>query len=284
MSDHKVSIAGLFLHPVKSCAGVAVDSATLIETGFEWDRQWMVVDGHGEFVTQRERPRMALVQPTLRGDDMVLRAPGMLALHVALYAVEHAATVRIWDDRVRAFDMGDLAAQWFSDFLGQSVRLVRFDPDEQRVADPKWTGKQRALTAFADGFPLLELSTASIAELNRRLTLQGAAAVEADRFRPNLLLEGLEAHGEDWLDRIEFETPAGPVSLRVVKPCSRCSIPDVDPRRGEPDAAVGATLAAYRADPRLNGQITFGMNAIVEQGLECGLRVGARGHVTVKFD
>jgi uncharacterized protein len=227
---------------------------------------------------------MALVRPTLRGDDMVLRAPGMLALHVALYAVEHVATVRIWDDRVRAFDMGDLAAQWFSDFLGQAVRLVRFDPDEQRVADPKWTGAQRALTAFADGFPLLLLSTASIAELNRRLSSQGAAPIQADRFRPNLLLEGLDAHGEDWLDRIEFEAPEGPVSLRVVKPCSRCSIPDVDPRRGEPDAAVGATLAGYRADARLNGQITFGMNAIVEQGLECRLRVGARGQATLKFD
>jgi hypothetical protein len=284
MSDHKVSIAGLFVHPVKSCAGVAVDSATLIETGFEWDRQWMVVDEHGEFVTQRERPRMALVQPTLRGDDMVLRAPGMLALHVALYAVEHSTKVRVWDDWVRAFDMGDLAAQWFSDFLGLAVRLVRFDPDEQRVADLEWTGAQRALTAFADGFPLLVLSTASVAEINRRLALQGAAPVHADRFRPNLLLDGLDAHAEDWLDRIEFESTTGPVALRLVKPCTRCSIPDVDPRRGEHDAAVGATLASYRADPRLNGQVTFGMNAIVEQGLDCSLRVGAQGHAALKFD
>jgi uncharacterized protein YcbX len=284
MSDHNISIAGLFLHPVKSCASVAVDSTTLVETGLEWDRQWMLVDEHGDFVTQRERPRMALVKPTLRGDDMVLRAPGMLALHIALYAVERAEEVRIWGDRVRAFDMGDLAAQWFSDFLGQPVRLVRFDPEEQRLADPKWTGTQHALIAFADGFPLLVLSTASIAELNRRLSSQGAAAVQADRFRPNLLLEGLDAHGEDWLDRIEFDGPAGPILLRVVKPCSRCSIPDVDPRRGEPDAAVGATLAGYRADARLNGKVTFGMNATVEQGLECVLRVGARGRATLKFD
>lgn len=284
MSDHKVSIAGLYVHPVKSCAGVAVDSATLIETGLEWDRQWMVVDAHGELVTQRELPRMALVQPTLRGDDMVLRAPGMLALHVALFAVEGAVTVQVWDDRVRAFDMGDLAAQWFSDFLGQAVRLVRFDPDQQRVADPRWTGAQRALTAFADAFPLLILSTASIAELNRRLALHGAAPVRADRFRPNLLLEGLDANGEDWLDRIEFDSPAGPISLRLVKPCSRCSIPDVDPQRGERDAAVGATLAGYRANARLNGQVAFGMNAVVEQGLECGLRVGTQGRATLKFD
>jgi uncharacterized protein YcbX len=284
MDDHKVSIAGLFVHPVKSCAAVAIDSAALIETGLEWDRQWMVVDARGEFVTQRERPRMARVRPTLRGDDMVLRAPGMLALHVALFAVERAVKVQVWDDRVRAFDMGDLAAQWFSDFLGQAVRLVRFDPDEQRVADAKWTGAQRALTAFVDGFPLLVLSTASLAEFNRRLSAQGAAPVRADRFRPNLLLDGLDAHGEDRLDRIEFESPAGPVSLRLVKPCSRCSIPDVDPLRGERDAAVGATLASYRADPRLNGQVAFGMNAIVEHGLDCELRVGMSGRASVKFD
>jgi uncharacterized protein YcbX len=131
---------------------------------------------------------------------------------------------------------------------------------------------------------LLVLSTASIAELNRRLSSQGAAPVRADRFRPNLLLDGLDPHGEDWLDRIEFQTPTGPASLRVVKPCSRCSIPDVDPLRGEPDAAVGATLAGYRADPRLNGQVTFGMNAIIEQGLEIGLRVGAEGRAIWKFD
>lgn len=284
MSEQTVSIAGLYVHPVKSCARIAVDETLITETGLEWDRQWMVVDRDGEFVSQRELPRMALVKPTLRANDLVLRAPGMLALHLALDAAEGEARVRVWNDPVQARDMGDLAAQWFSDFLGRQVRLARFDPEEQRLCDPRWTGGARALTGFADAFSLLVVSSASMDELNRRLLARGGTAVESSRFRPNLVLDGLEAHGEDWLDRIELDGADGPVALRLVKPCSRCSIPDVDPARGEIDHAVGAELAAYRADARMNGQITFGMNAIVEQGVECMLRVGSRGRATIRFD
>ena len=284
MSEQTVSIADLYVHPVKSCARIGLDRALVTETGLEWDRQWMVVDGEGEFVSQREQPRLALVRPTLRASDLVLRAPGMLALHLALDAIEQETTVQIWNDRVAAGDMGDLAAQWFSDFLGQRVRLARFDPEVERVSDAKWTGGTRALAAFADGFALLVVSSASMAELNRRLAAKGQAAVGSDRFRPNLVLDGLDSHGEDWIDRIEFDGAEGPVVLRLVKPCSRCSIPDVDPQRGESDRAVSAELAAYRADARMNGQVTFGMNAIVEQGIDRWLHAGASGRATIRFD
>ena len=284
VSEQTVSIADLFVHPVKSCARIALDQALLTETGLEWDRQWMVVDEQSDFISQRTHPRLALVKPTLRLNDLVLRAPGMLALHLALDAIDRETTVQVWNDRLRAGDMGDLAAQWFTDFLGQPVRLARFDPEVQRASDARWTGEARALTAFADAFALLVTSTASIAELNRRLLVRGAAAVGSERFRPNLVLDGLDAHGEDWLDRIEFDTPQGPVVLRLVKPCTRCSIPDVDPERGEPDQAVGAELASYRADARMDGRITFGMNAIIERGLECVLTAGLQGRASIRFD
>lgn len=284
MSEQTVSIAELYVHPVKSCARVALDRALVTETGLEWDRQWMVVDEHGEFVTQREVPRLALVRPTLRASDLVLRAPGMLALHLALDAIERETTVQVWNDRVRAGDMGDLAAQWFSDFLGQRVRLARFDPEVERTSDPRWTGGARAFTAFADAFALLVVSRASLAELNRRLALRSGAAVESNRFRPNLVLDGIGAHEEDWIDRITFDGADGSVVLRVVKPCTRCSIPDVDPQLGELDHAVGAELASYRADPRMGGAITFGMNAIVEQGVDRWLSIGAGGRASIRFD
>lgn len=281
--DVEVRIASLHLHPVKSCAGIAVDEALVIETGFEFDRAWMLVDERGVFVSQRELPRMALIQPTLKHLDMVLRAPGMLALHVALDTVEAPVQATVWNDTVKAYDMGDLAAQWFSDFLGRKLRLVRFDPEQRRLADRRWTGPIEAEAAFADAFPLLVASRAGLEELNRRLAAAGHAAVTMQRFRPNLVLDGLDAHGEDHLDQIVFEAPEGPVRLKLVKPCSRCSIPDVDPVTAQTGHAVGDALAAYRADARLDGALTFGMNAVILEGIEATLRAGMAGRATYAF-
>jgi len=283
MSDVQVRIHSLHVHPIKSCAAVTLDEVLLIETGFEFDRAWMVVDAAGGFVSQRELPRMALVQQTLKHSELVLRAPGMLALHLALDAVQARCRVTVWNDEVAAYDMGDLAAQWFSDFLGQPLRLVRFDPEQRRLSSRDWTGELEAENAFADGFPILVASTASLAELNRRLTAQGQAAVTMARFRPNLVLDGLDAHGEDHLDEISFATDEGPIRLKLVKPCARCSIPDVEPTTGEPGHAVGDVLAAYRADARMKGALTFGMNAVIVEGIDRALRVGMTGEATFRF-
>ncbi len=282
--DQAVRIASLHVYPIKSCGGIALPEVLLIETGIEFDRAWMLVDAAGVFVTQRELPRMALVQPVLKTSEMVLRAPGMLALHVALDRVEAPTRVTVWDDTVAAYDMGDLCAQWFSDFLGRPLRLVRFDPAQKRLSDQRWTGALDAENGFADGFPILVTSSASIVELNRRLEAQGEAAVTMARFRPNLVLDGLDAHGEDALDEIVFATDDGPVRLKLVKPCARCSIPDVDPTTAATGHAVCDTLAGYRADARLDGKITFGMNAVIVDGIERVLRVGMAGRAGFKFD
>ena len=117
-ADVQATIEELWVYPVKSCAGVSLREAELTDTGLLYDRAWMVVDAQGEFVSQRELPRMALIQPAFKMGQLVLRAPGMLPLHLALDAVESPLKVRVWDDEVQAWDMGDLAAQWFSDFLG----------------------------------------------------------------------------------------------------------------------------------------------------------------------
>ncbi|MEP6875090.1 MAG: MOSC N-terminal beta barrel domain-containing protein [Burkholderiales bacterium] len=282
--DVSVSVASLCVYPIKSCGGVALTESMVIETGLEFDRAWMVVDAAGRFVTQRELPRMVLIQPTLKSTEMVLRAPGMLALHVALDRVETPTRVTVWNDEVAAYDMGDLCAQWFTDFLCQPLRLVRFDPEQKRLSDHRWTGGLDAENAFADGFPILVASSAGLAEFNRRLGAQGQPAVTMARFRPNLVLDGLDAHGEDALDDITFATPDGPVRLKLVKPCARCPIPDVDPATGERGHAVGDVLASYRADARLNGALTFGMNAVIVEGIERVLRTGLSGEATYAFD
>jgi len=267
-------LSALYVHPIKSCAGIAVKEALLVETGLEFDRAWMVVDEQGEMLTQRERPRLALVQPALRTQDMVLRAPGMLALHIRLDTVEAPTRVRVWDDIVKAYDMGALAAQWFSDYLGRPARLVRFDPEEKRLSEARWAGAVLAENAFADGFPLLVAGSASLADLNQRLVARGQAPVGMERFRPNLVLDGLQPWDEDHIDEIEIDTGVGLVRLKLVKPCSRCTIPNVDPATGEATNEPGDTLAIFRADPRMDGALTFGMNAVVLSGFEHTLRTG----------
>jgi len=285
VSDLNCTLSALHLHPVKSCAGFEVNEALLVETGLDLDRAWMVVDAHGEMLTQRELPRMALVQTALRHTDIVLRAPGMLPLHLSLDTVEAPTRVQVWDDIVKAYDMGALAAQWFSDFLGvKGLRLVRFDPEQQRLSERKWTGEIEAENAFADGFPLLVVSAASLAEVNRRLATAGQDPVAMNRFRPNLVLDGLpDAHGEDFIDTLEIEADDGPVVLKLVKPCARCSIPDVDPVTAATGRAVAEVLQAYRADQRVNGGLTFGMNAVIVQGIDRVLRRGAAVRATLAF-
>lgn len=272
-SDTPARIARLFIYPVKSCAGVEVQEAVLTETGLDLDRAWMVVDAEGRFVTQRQLPRMALVTARMKTHEVVLRAPGMLALHLEIEAVEQPVKVRIWNDEVAAYDMGAVAAQWFSDFLGRKLRLVRFDPEHRRLSSLQWTAGIEAANQFSDGFPLLVISQASLDGLNARLAAAGHGAVGIERFRPNIVLAGLQAHEEDGLEVIRIAA-AEEVQLRPVKPCPRCPIPNIDPATGEASPQVLDTLRGYRRNERVQGAATFGMNAIVLSGVDQTLRVG----------
>ena len=274
MSDLHCTVQALHVHPIKSCAGITSAEALLVETGLDLDRQWMVVDPDGEMRTQRDLPRMALITPVFQHGDLVLRAPGMLALHLSLDTVEDATRVRVWNDGVNAFSMGALAAQWFSDFLGEPLRLVRFDPHQKRLSAREWAGAVEAENGFADGFPILVANTASLADLNARLAARGAAPIEMRRFRPNLVLAGLQAFDEDHIDTLSIQTTEGPVVLKLVKPCGRCTIPNVDPTNAAQGPEPLDTLATFRADARVGGDLTFGMNAVVLEGFGHWLRVG----------
>ncbi len=287
-ADMSAIISRLFVYPVKSCAGIEVQEAILTETGLEFDRAWMVVDERGEFLTQRELPRMTFIKPQLKHYEMVLRAPGMLALHVKLNEVEEPAQVRIWDEEVKAYDMGATAAQWFTDFLGVTARLVRFDPDHKRMSSQKWTGDVEALNQFSDGFPLLVVSQASLDHLNGKLVASGTPAVTVERFRPNIVLghagQELSPHDEDRLDALRVLTSEGVVQLKPVKPCARCPIPNIDPGTAVSSPDVLDTLQGYRKDSRVNGAITFGMNAIIVDGPEQLLKVGQAVAASYQFD
>ena len=282
--DVQGTVARLFVHPIKSCAAVEVQEAVLTENGLDLDRAWMVVDPEGVFVSQRELPRMALIRPQLKTFEMVLRAPGMLALHLAIDGVEAPCTARVWKDTVKAYDMGDLAAQWFSDFLGRPLRLVRFDPEQRRLSSLQWTSGLEAPNQFSDGFPVLVCSEASVDELNQRLGQAGHAPVGVERFRANVVLAGVESFDEDRLEDIVIRADDGVAVLRPVKPCSRCPIPDIDPATATPSPEVGDTLRTFRRDDRVGGAITFGMNVIVIEGADRVLRVGQVVHGRFRFD
>jgi uncharacterized protein YcbX len=217
----------------------------------------------------------------------------MLALHLALDGVEQPTRVRRWDDEIAAYDMGDIAAQWFTDYLSLSdqglptaqapkFRLVRFDPEFKRTSSMKWTDGVEALNQFSDGFPLLLVGQASLEELNTRLQAGGHAAVGVERFRPNIVLAGLLAHDEDRLGEMHIGMDTGTVVLKPVKPCARCPIPNIDPATALSSPAVSDTLQTYRQDARLNGALTFGMNAIVLEGVDTVLRVGQQ--LTANYD
>ncbi len=266
-----VRIAELNLYPVKGCRGIALREAVLAETGLEThcvgDREWIVVDAEGEFLSQREYPKMALIETRLTPTSLLLKAPGMLLLEVPLDSEGDVVVVRVWDDRVSAVTQGDIADTWLARYLGAPARLMRFDYEGRRLAAHRYTGKVDAPYKFADAFPLLVTGTASLADVNARLQLKGHPPVGMARFRPNLVLDGLPAFEEDYVKALRV----GPLTLRPVKPCARCSVPGVDPDTGEHSPVVPDLLMAMRATA---DGVMFGVNAIVVDGAGATVRVG----------
>jgi uncharacterized protein YcbX len=276
-----ITLAALNVYPVKSCRGIALESAKVTGAGLEHDREWMIVTPEGRFLTQREEPRLARIAVALGEDALVLSAEGAGVLRVALDSPasgaggsgtsgaqpdRRAVAVTVWRDHCRAVDEGAEAADWLTALLGHPLRLVRFDPAQDRPSDPAWTGGLRALNRFSDGFALLAISTASLEDLNGRL----ATPLPMNRFRPNLVLEGLPPYGEDGI----ADLAAGELRLRRVKPCTRCIVTTTDQDSGVRDGDEPMrTLKTYRWDPALKG-VAFGQNFIVVAGDGGRLEVG----------
>lgn len=252
------TLSGLFTYPIKSCGGLSHEQIALSATGLTYDRRWLVVDANGEFVTQRQHHHMALIQPRIDGDAMVITAPKLSELRVPLALDgEPSRSVVIWRDRVDAADMGDEAAAWFSEAVGMSVRLVAMPDSTLRPTSTKHT-PQAGQVGFADGYPLLVISEASLADLNARLAERGKSPVTMRRFRPNIVITDSAAYDEDRLGTFHI----GEVTLEAVKPCARCVMTTVDPETGQapdPQEPLG-TLATYRRGA--NGGVMFGQNVI----------------------
>jgi len=261
MGDLKVS--ALSIHPVKSLGAIALDSVQIDHLGLKGDRRWMVVDETGVMRTQRQLPRMTLVHTELIGDCLRLSAPGCNDLNVEPAGDSERLQVKVWDDQCAAIDCGNEAAVWLSLFLGEPSRLVYFPGNELRQVDTHFANVGER-TAFSDGFPILLISQPSLDDLNSRLD----SPVTMRRFRPNLVIAGCEPYAEDGWRQLRV----GGITLRIVKPCSRCVIPTIDLETGEKGVEPIKTLAGYRMR---ENKIFFGQNVIAEgEGrIEVGMSV-----------
>lgn len=267
-----VQITALNIYPVKSCRGIALTQARVTETGFEHDREWLVVKPEGRFLTQRERPQLAQIETAIAGDQLVLRKPRGTELLLPLDLTGPEVEVTIWRDRCAAFDAGDEAAAWLTEHLGQPARLVRFDKRRKRASSTEWTKGREALNQFSDAFPWLLISQASLDDLNSRLE----QPLPMNRFRPNIVVDGLTPFGEDAV----LDFIAGEVTLRVSKPCDRCVVTTTDQLTGERTGDEPLrTLKEFRFDRALRG-VTFGQNLILLSGLGGELKVGQTFEVT----
>jgi len=276
----RATIAALAVYPVKGCRGLDLSRAQVTPTGLSSegirDREWMVVDPGGRFVTQRESPELAQVRTMARAGRLEILVPGHPP--VAPVAGAQVRDVEVWGSSVRGHDAGDPCAHALSKHLGRDVRVVRFDDRLPRPCNPDYVGTSGATTLFSDGYPVLVIGRASLDDLNARLSALGLPAMPMNRFRPNLVIEGLEAYDEDHLDTIV----AGAVTLKLVKPCTRCEVTTTDQDTARRNLEPLRTLATYRRDDRLAG-VTFGMNAIVAAGAGADLGVGDPADVTFRF-
>ncbi len=243
-------VSGLYRYPVKSLGGEASSSLEVGPRGPQFDRHWMVVDADGRFITQRQQPRMCLIQA--RTDDeraLWLTAPGMPEICGGERRAERLE-VRVWDDVLSASAAGPAADRWLSEFLALPCRLVSLPDHVARPVDPDYAGPSDQV-GFADGFPFLLISQASLDDLNSRLE----RPLPMLRFRPNLVVSGCDPYAEDRWRRLRI----GDLEFRIAKPCSRCIIPTIDPATAQRSAEPLRTLRGYR---RRDNKIYFGQNLV----------------------
>jgi len=277
-------VVALSIYPVKSLQGIPLTDARLSVRGLVHDRNWMIVDDEGHFVTQRQIPKMATIRVALTDQSLVLSHEGVEDLEVPLQLNSSVRRdVVVWRDLCKALDAGDKASAWLTsvlgEFKGQALHLVRFADEVQRTVDPAYLINEEAHTAFADGFPFLVTTEASLDALNRQLSERGAGKVGMERFRPNIVLRAVAGAGQPfaedgWASLREQEEA---YALGIRKPCQRCKMTTVDQQTGliaEPAEPL-RTLAAMNTQPELKGAF-FGQNAILSFGEGATIALGDR--------
>jgi uncharacterized protein YcbX len=242
-----VHVRSLHVYPVKGARGIALQRAEVLASGIRNDRRFMVLDAKDTFVTQRRHPRMALVDVAISGEELLLGGA-----KIPLCPDGPRRTVRVWNDDVEAVDVGGDGAAFFSDWLGERCSLVFIPADVIRPVEEPYS-QPGDRVGFADAYPLLVASLASLADLNARLK----EPVRMDRFRPNIVFEG----GEPWAEDHAATMQIGNLALRTPKPCARCEVTTIDQATAARGKEPLRTLATYRS---FSNKVLFAMNAIPE--------------------
>lgn len=251
-------ITQIWIYPVKSLAGVRLTEARVMPKGLAHDRRWMLVDGEGRFLTQREHPEMALLRVTLQGSRVTVmgrKRADTITLDLTGAAQGDVLKVQIWDDEVEAVEVSPEFSKWFSDELGMDCRLVFFPEPNRRDVDPDYANRGEQVS-LADGYPFLIIGQASLDLLNAKLP----EALPMRRFRPNFVFSGSHPHEEDAWKLVKI----GGVGFEGKKKCGRCVLTTVDPETGTKGPEPLKTLATYRKE---NNGIYFGENLVaLEEG------------------
>ena len=255
-------LAALHVYPVKALGGTAPAEAEVEPWGLAADRRWLLTNPDGAQLTQREQPKLAPASAEPLPDGGIrVAAPGREPLEVAVPGADRGTvTVGVWRDKVEAVPAADAASAWFSEYLGTDVRLVHMDAPEHRRGISAEYARPGETVSFADGFPLLLTTVASLNALNS-LIEQGDHADEGplpmNRFRPSVVVEGTAPWAEDDWRRVRI----GEVTFRVAKPCGRCVVTTTDQISAERGKEPLRTLARHR---RFGDQLVFGQNLIPE--------------------
>ena len=253
-----IAVAALHIYPVKGLKGISLEAARCTDRGLEHDRRWMVVDREGTFISQRSHPKMATIWTEIEGDDkLILSAPDVDSVELPL-EIERPGSVNVtvWSSTVKAAPAPHAASAWLSECLGEECFLVFMPDSTTRHSNPRYAGYNRRV-GFADGYALLVVGEASLADLNARLLAKGHPALPMNRFRPNVVVSGAAPFAEDTWKRVRIADAV----IESAKPCGRCQVTTTDQSTGEvrgPEPL--ATLAGYRDSKEFG--VMFGMNFV----------------------
>lgn len=252
-------VSELYSYPLKSGKGISYQELVFTPRGPSFDRQWMVINNKNRFITQRQKARMCLIETSFIQDILILNAPGMSTLRLSSYFDK--INVVVWKDTVSSYDCGDEAAIWISRYLNTTgCRIVTMPKSTQRLVDTNYAQEQQTVS-FADGFPSLITSQASLDDFNQKL----ASPISMMNFRPNIVIGGCEPYAEDRWKELRING----IHFSLVKPCSRCVIPSIDPETGSKQHDILHALNKYR---RRENATYFGQNALHDKS--GAIRVG----------